>query len=256
MGDELVKKIDDLLPQTQCGQCGHAGCRPYAKAIAEGEAHNKCPPGGMALQKKLAALLNRPSLPLDIPEGAQADVRTEAIIHEDECIGCTKCIQACPVDAIVGAPQLMHTVISHECTGCELCVEVCPVDCIEMVLRPETEQQLTQNMSFYFRERFDHRNERLEKKQQEKEALRQQKRATRQQLAKHISSQVLDEAALTQLKADFLKQKNLLKQIEAAIAHFERHGHTPSPQHLAQRDQLRHTVAELASQLNDIGASH
>ncbi len=104
-GNPLVDQIDAILPQTQCGQCGHPGCRPYAEAIADGE---------------------------------ESDVKTVAYIHEDLCIGCTKCIQACPVDAILGAPKQMHTVIVDECTGCDLCVEPCPVDCIDMVPVPRT----------------------------------------------------------------------------------------------------------------------
>ena len=125
-----IEQIEDLLPQTQCGQCGHMGCRPYAEAIALGEAINRCPPGGERTIKALAQLLHTEILPLDMD--GPPPPRTIAYIREDECIGCTKCIQACPVDAIVGAAKLMHTVIAAECTGCDLCVEPCPVDCIEM----------------------------------------------------------------------------------------------------------------------------
>jgi|GEM_PF-56789 len=126
--DRLIEQIDALLPQTQCGQCGYAGCRPYAQAIADGEAINRCPPGGDATIDTLAQLLNAATLPLD----GEAKPKAVAFIREAECIGCTKCIQACPVDAIVGAAKYMHTVIADECTGCDLCVEPCPVDCIEM----------------------------------------------------------------------------------------------------------------------------
>ncbi|MFN3714108.1 MAG: electron transport complex subunit RsxB [Alcanivoracaceae bacterium] len=132
-GDPIVDQIDALLPQTQCGQCGHPGCRPYAEAIAGGEDHNRCPPGGEVTVVALSELLGREVLPLDAEEGSAVDVKRVAVIREDECIGCTKCIQACPVDAIVGAAKLMHTVIADECTGCDLCVEPCPVDCIDMV---------------------------------------------------------------------------------------------------------------------------
>ena len=126
----LIQRIDALLPQTQCGKCGHPGCKPYAEGIAQGEAINKCPPGGQETIAGLAQLLNVPVLELDTTRGeAPAQV---AYIREAECIGCTKCIQACPVDAIVGAAKLMHTVIIDECTGCDLCVAPCPVDCIEM----------------------------------------------------------------------------------------------------------------------------
>lgn len=126
--------IEALLPQTQCGQCGYAGCRPYAEAIAAGEAINRCPPGGERTVAALADLLHTPALPLDVD--TPPPPRAVAFIREAECIGCTKCIQACPVDAIVGAAKLMHTVIAAECTGCDLCVEPCPVDCIDM--RPLT----------------------------------------------------------------------------------------------------------------------
>ncbi|MBB5212876.1 electron transport complex subunit RsxB [Microbulbifer hydrolyticus] len=131
-GDPIVDQIDAILPQTQCGQCGHPGCRPYAQAIADGEAINKCPPGGQATINELANLLDVEAVPLDAEHGVE-DVKKVAFIREAECIGCTKCIQACPVDAIVGAAKQMHTVIVDECTGCDLCVEPCPVDCIDMV---------------------------------------------------------------------------------------------------------------------------
>ena len=131
--DPLVDQLDELLPQTQCGQCGYPGCRPYAEAIANGDMINKCPPGGEATIKHIADLMGVEPIPLDAAHGEQEEVRKVAYIREDECIGCTKCIQACPVDAIVGASKVMHTVIVDECTGCDLCVEPCPVDCIDMV---------------------------------------------------------------------------------------------------------------------------
>ena len=131
-GNPIVDQIEELLPQTQCGQCGHPGCRPYAEAIANGEAINKCPPGGESTIHDLANLLDVEVLPLDAEHGEE-DVKKIAYIREDECIGCTKCIQACPVDAILGAAKQMHTVIVDECTGCDLCVEPCPVDCIDML---------------------------------------------------------------------------------------------------------------------------
>lgn len=131
--DPVVDQIDALLPQTQCGQCGFAGCRPYAEAIAAGEAEiNLCPPGGEATMLALADLLGRDPVPLDEEHG-QAAEKLVAVIDEQTCIGCTLCIQACPVDAILGAAKHMHTVIQSECTGCKLCVEPCPVDCISMV---------------------------------------------------------------------------------------------------------------------------
>lgn len=137
-GDSVVENITALLPQTQCGQCNYPGCRPYAEAIAAGEAPiNQCPPGGETTIQALATLLGKEVVPLNPEHGTEA-APTVAYIHEDLCIGCKKCILACPVDAIVGAPKLMHTVIASECTGCDLCVEPCPVDCIEMVEIPIT----------------------------------------------------------------------------------------------------------------------
>lgn len=138
-GDPLVEQIDAILPQTQCGQCSYPGCRPYAEAIASGEAEiNQCPPGGEDGVIKLAELLGREPMPLNPENGVAKEAATVAIIREDLCIGCTLCIQACPVDAILGANKQMHTVIEEACTGCELCVAPCPVDCIDMVPVPET----------------------------------------------------------------------------------------------------------------------
>lgn len=132
----LTDRINALLPQTQCGQCGHPGCRPYAEEISQGGAINKCPPGGQDTIRELALLLNRQVVPLDPFHGRETS-RKIAFIREAECIGCTKCIQACPVDAILGAAKHMHTVIESECTGCDLCVEPCPVDCIDMLNIPK-----------------------------------------------------------------------------------------------------------------------
>ena len=131
-GDPIADKIDALLPQSQCGQCGYPGCRPYAEAIAEGQAEiNLCAPGGEATMLELADLLGRDPVPLD-GEAAEEKPPAVAVIDEQQCIGCTLCIQACPVDAIVGAAKQMHTVIASECTGCELCLPPCPVECIHM----------------------------------------------------------------------------------------------------------------------------
>ena len=131
--DPLVDRIDALLPQTQCGQCNYPGCRPYAEAISRDEADiNQCPPGGEAGIRALADLLGREVKPLN-PENGEEKARTVVKIDEQRCIGCTLCIQACPVDAIVGAAKLMHTVIESECTGCDLCLPPCPVDCIDII---------------------------------------------------------------------------------------------------------------------------
>jgi len=139
---ELAAHLEDLLPQTQCGQCGHPGCRPYARAIAAGEPFNKCPPGGRATIAAIADLLGTTPLALD-PEHGREGPKLVAYIREAECIGCTKCLPACPVDAILGAPRQMHTVIAAECTGCDLCVAPCPVDCIEMIPAPVSRPALT-----------------------------------------------------------------------------------------------------------------
>ncbi len=129
-----AEAIDALLPQTQCGQCGFAACRPYAEALARGESDiNRCPPGGTGGMRALARLLGRPERPIDPACGA-VKPRAVAVVDEPLCIGCTKCIQACPVDAIVGAQGRMHAVLAGECTGCELCIPPCPVDCIRMVV--------------------------------------------------------------------------------------------------------------------------
>ena len=133
--DPIVEKLDALLPQTQCGQCGYPGCRPYAEAIANGDVINKCVPGGEPTIKRIAELMGV-EVPVDGP--VEPPIKKVAFIHEDLCIGCTKCIQACPVDAIVGAAKMMHTVIKSECTGCDLCVDPCPTDCIEMIEVPTT----------------------------------------------------------------------------------------------------------------------
>ena len=133
--DPIVEKLDALLPQTQCGQCGYPGCRPYAEAIANGDVINKCVPGGEPTIKRIAELMGV-EVPVDGP--IEPPIKKVAFIHEDLCIGCTKCIQACPVDAIVGAAKMMHTVIKSECTGCDLCVDPCPTVCIEMIEVPTT----------------------------------------------------------------------------------------------------------------------
>jgi Na+-translocating ferredoxin:NAD+ oxidoreductase subunit B len=134
----LASKIDALLPQTQCTQCGYDGCKPYAEAIAEGRADiNQCPPGGDECIRALATLLHQPIKPLNKKHGVSKPFAT-ASIDENICIGCTLCIKACPVDAIIGATKQLHTVISSECTGCELCLPPCPVDCI--VMRPAQQE--------------------------------------------------------------------------------------------------------------------
>ncbi|SHL00319.1 RnfABCDGE type electron transport complex subunit B [Phytopseudomonas punonensis] len=154
---QRIAAIDALLPQTQCGKCGHPGCLPYAEGIAAGEVINKCPPGGTATLHALADLLKVPELLLALP----ATPPQVAVIREAECIGCTKCIQACPVDAIVGAAKLMHTVINDECTGCELCIAPCPVDCIDLITLAPTEAEEQRARADQFRTRHQNRLARL-----------------------------------------------------------------------------------------------
>jgi len=157
MAEDLARRIDALLPQTQCTRCGYDGCRPYARAVAAGEADiDQCPPGGDEGVAKLAALLGRPAKRLG-PAFAPAMPPRVAVIDEAACIGCTKCIQACPVDAIVGAAQRMHTVIASWCTGCELCIPPCPVDCIALA---PTDAYPDPGLS---RERHDARDARLQR---------------------------------------------------------------------------------------------
>ena len=155
----LIQNIDALLPQTQCGLCGHRdGCLPYAKSIAEGEEANKCVPGGQPVADALATLLKRPQLlaeesvwPIQSDGRPQ---RMKAIIREDECIGCTKCISACPVDAIIGSGKLMHSILTDLCTGCELCIPPCPVDCIDLI----EDNHVIPNETLRIREQNDLRN--------------------------------------------------------------------------------------------------
>ncbi|QEI09350.1 electron transport complex subunit RsxB [Pigmentiphaga aceris] len=153
----LTDQIDALLPQTQCTQCGFDGCRPYAAAIATGEAGiDRCPPGGDVGVTRLATLLRLPVVPLDTHYG-EHKARHVAVIDERHCIGCTLCIQACPVDAILGANKFMHTVLNDLCSGCELCIAPCPVDCISMAPARAWDQEDADQA----RRRHQHRNLRL-----------------------------------------------------------------------------------------------
>lgn len=166
--NSLAERIDAALPQTQCAECGYAGCRPYAEAIADGHADiNQCPPGGEAVICRLAALLGREYKPLN-PLNGQQQPRVVAQIDEARCIGCTLCIQACPVDAIAGAPKHMHAVISDLCTGCRLCVPPCPVDCIELLPVAAGGDSWNVEQADAARERFQRRNARRAREQQER----------------------------------------------------------------------------------------
>jgi H+/Na+-translocating ferredoxin:NAD+ oxidoreductase subunit B len=163
----LAERIDKLLPQTQCTKCGYPACRPYAEAIAGGEAEiNQCPPGGDAAIRELAGLLGREVRPLN-PRNGIEQPRRVALIDEVRCIGCTLCIQACPVDAIVGAPKLMHTVVTELCSGCDLCVAPCPVDCIDMVPATGADATWDRARADAARERFERRLARLARQRRE-----------------------------------------------------------------------------------------
>jgi electron transport complex protein RnfB len=178
----LIDRINALLPQTQCGKCSFQGCRPYAEAIASGLADiNQCPPGGDVGIRDLAELLGLPFKPLN-SEFGQHKPASVAFIVEQDCIGCAKCIAACPVDAILGAAKFMHTVITLECSGCELCVAPCPVDCIIMVAPPEAGLDSSERhqplKSAQFKRRYDARNLRKKKKDAEiAERAKQKKQA-------------------------------------------------------------------------------
>jgi electron transport complex protein RnfB len=176
----LADRIEDLLPQTQCTKCGYPACRPYAEAVASGEAdYNQCPPGGAEGIARLAALLGKPVIPLNSANGVERP-RPLAVIDEQVCIGCTLCMQACPVDAIVGAPKQMHTVIAELCTGCDLCVPPCPVDCIAMPpVTGETSgwDAWSQSQADAARERHNQREARLARERAAAEARAAARRA-------------------------------------------------------------------------------
>ncbi|MGF6693312.1 electron transport complex protein RnfB [Metapseudomonas resinovorans] len=219
----LIQRIDALLPQTQCGKCGHPGCKPYAEGIAQGEAINKCPPGGTATIIALADLLSVQPLPLEAPNGPVPP--QIAFIREAECIGCTKCIQACPVDAIVGAAKQMHTVITDECTGCELCVVPCPVDCIDILPLAEPAASAQRHRADQFRQRFEFRNTRLAREEARRQAEREARAARAAQAQQSSAAAPTDavQAAIERVKAQKAATPSLSDQqkrlkIEAAMA--------------------------------------
>lgn len=188
-----IDAVDALLPQTQCGECDYPACRPYAEAIVRGEAEiERCAPGGVDTLHALASLLNRDPTPYEnyVKEHTREPVRVS--IREAECIGCTKCIQACPVDAIVGSAKQMHTIIQQECTGCRLCIAPCPVDCIDV-----TDVDSLQYDRDTAKARYTFRQYRLERLKQEREERRRQK----QQL---VSQQLQDEEK--KAKQDYIAQ--------------------------------------------------
>jgi Na+-translocating ferredoxin:NAD+ oxidoreductase subunit B len=191
----LAERIEDLLPQTQCTKCGYPACRPYAEAIAAGEAnYNQCPPGGAEGIARLAALLGKPVIPLDTTHGEER-ARPLAVIDENVCIGCTLCMQACPVDAIAGAAKQMHTVIAELCTGCDLCVPPCPVDCIAMI--PVTGDKTgwdawSQDEADAARARHDRRMTRLERERAAAEARANARQASRAAQAEPAAQKSVD----------------------------------------------------------------
>ncbi|TAL61860.1 MAG: RnfABCDGE type electron transport complex subunit B [Legionella sp.] len=189
-----VKEIDALLPQTQCGECSYSGCLPYAEALAQGSASiNKCPPGGAATVNALGKLLNIDPTPYLQEAEEKTRAPSLALIREEECIGCTKCIKACPVDAIIGSGKLMHAVLAHECTGCGLCVAPCPVDCIEMVDLPAInyDQELA-------RTRFHAKQTRLLRADHEQQQAYREKRL--------LAMKTTDETQEVRAKQDYIQQ--------------------------------------------------
>lgn len=212
--EPLVTRIDALLPQTQCRQCTYQGCRPYAEAIARGEADiNQCPPGGQSTIDALAGLLGCEAKPLNPAHGEETE-RMVAVIDENRCIGCVLCIKACPVDAILGASKQMHTVIAEECTGCKLCIAPCPVDCISMQPIIQTEEmkggEYARRKSDHYRRRFEARNVRLEREQQEK-AARVRERQQQLKDSKTAALKMEIKAAVERVKA---KKAAALKKVK------------------------------------------
>lgn len=201
----LAKEIDALLPQTQCGECGYPGCMPYAQALAAGVAPiDRCPPGGVATVLALGHLLHIDPAPY--LEDAKTNTRAPAVavIREAECIGCTKCIQACPVDAIIGSGKLMHSVLTEDCTGCGLCVEPCPVDCIDLVILPENNYDRD-----LARERFNARQIRLLRDEQQKQQAYREKR--------RLAPTTADQQEDKQAKQDYILQA--LNRVSAKKPH-------------------------------------
>jgi electron transport complex protein RnfB len=253
---DLIERIDALLPQTQCGKCGHPGCRPYAQGIAAGEPINRCPPGGQETIVQLAQLLGTPILPLDTERGsAPAQI---AYIREAECIGCTKCIQACPVDAIVGAAKLMHTVLIDECTGCDLCIAPCPVDCIEMRPLPRSEvtpivgglastaeqHRARSRKRQHARQRFEARTVRLQRELEQRTSAR----ATRQEpTAVHAGAGISGNASTPAVPTERAAGDEALKKARIAVSmsraqlhkSLKAFGHPPVAEQAAQLVELQ-----------------
>jgi len=229
----LIPLIDALLPQTQCGQCGHPGCAPYAQAIANGEAVHHCVPGGQRTIDALARLLDMNVAVLDLDTSRGDAPAQVAFIREAECIGCTKCIQACPVDAIVGAAKLMHTVIIDECTGCDLCVAPCPVDCIEMhplvsvlpivggLAFTDEDRQARSTKRDRARRRFEQRNARLQREEEQKltERLARAKRSAPMEPVLVDPAQAATDAAVKKAKINLAMSRAQLHKSLKAFGH-------------------------------------
>jgi RnfABCDGE-type electron transport complex B subunit len=213
MNREMLERINKALPQTQCRKCGFDGCEPYAQALIAGAEINRCPPGGDSTIKILSSIMGTSPLPLDSSYG-KTKAKAEAYIHEKDCIGCTKCITACPVDAIIGAAKLMHTVLKEECSGCDLCVKACPVDCIEM--RSEkiyhsvgqisnSEFVKKQRQAVYWRERFDNRNQRHDILKERK--IRENKNSTTTPFSREEArKEILAAISRTQAKRELMER--------------------------------------------------
>src|SRR5699024_9862794 len=241
--DNLVAQLNDVLPQTQCEQCGFKGCLPYAEAMAAGEAlYNRCPPGGDDTLAALASILQQPTIALDHTRGVHYPQPRTAFIREDECIGCTKCIQACPVDAIMGAAKLMHTVIVDECSGCELCVEPCPVDCIDIIdvstlpLTPTERHVRGQHL----RTRYENRNERLARNKAERDAKR-KKRAANLAIRTKENQEDEFELALKLSKTRYQTLHRQWKQATDALQRAQKH----QPADYSEQETM---IAKLAEQ--------
>jgi electron transport complex protein RnfB len=223
----LADQIEDLLPQTQCTKCGYPGCRPYAEAIASATAeHNQCPPGGAEGIARLAKLLGKPVIPLNPVNGAERP-RSLAVIDESLCIGCTLCIQACPVDAIVGAAKQMHTVVADLCTGCDLCVAPCPVDCISMVeVTPGKTgwDAWSQQQADAARVRHDFRTFRLRREKEENDARLAAKAAAKLKAVEAESAMTPEEIAAQERKKAIIQaaiERARLKKEQTAAQHPE-----------------------------------